>query len=405
MAQTLNFGGIDPVAIRRRVLYEGTSVIYEGMPVCFNYDTTNNWLGVTKNGYTESTTTAEGYQNEGKIMRVEDVSSTNFQWFAGVVAGTQQEGVTGPGISSANGVEIDIFVANGAIVPVRAYADCSNGTTLLGLSDGNAYFGASTGDDDPIACAIAMEDVDRSSDAGVCLAKVFPTGQTIVGTSFFFLPSQVRNGRTYGCQINGTNFFGGAAGAQEYLVLIDGYKETAGTGDNYGGLLYINGGVDSECDANTNWRGLNVAVKLCDDATCGHIYAGNISLELDNSAGNITDGIALQVDALDKATGTKTNFGGVDISICREGTAASTDDFGVRLRTRGTINTAVNTAFKISKDATDHGFVNLFSIESDAVDYAACTGDVTVDANDKVIPIVLGTTTYYLIAVDSIPAG
>lgn len=399
--------GLDPKAETITVYYEGEDTIYEGCPLCYNSDTTDNWMGVdgSKIDFTttastsglESTSTAEGYQNEGKFIRVELPSSTNFQWLAGYLVG-HSTGVTGP-------CAVDVYVPNGAIIPVRAYADCTESVTLLGLSDGNAYLDDSTGDDDPIACALAMEDVDRSSDAGLCLAKVFPTGQTIVGTSFYFLPSQVRNGRTYGCQIDGTNFFGGAAGAQEYLTLISGYKETAGTGDNYGGLLYINGGVDSECDANTNWRGLNVAVKLCDDATCGHIYGGNISLELDDSAGNCTDGIALQVDALDKTAGTKTNFGGVDVSICREGTAASTDDFGIRLRTRGTINTAINTAFKISKDATDHGFVNLFSIEADAVDYAACTGDVTVDANDKVIPIVLGTTTYYLIAVDSIPAG
>lgn len=396
--------GLDPKAETITVYYESETTIYQGCPLCYNSDTTDNWMGVssvdattTASTITESGTTAEGSQNEGKFIRVELPSSTNFQWLAGYLVG-HSDGVTGP-------CAVDIYVPNGAVIPVRAYADCTEGTTLLGLSDGNGYLGASTGDDDPIACAIAMEDVDRSSVAGVCLAKVFPTGQTIIGTSFYFLPSQVRNGRTYGCQIDGTNFFGGAAGAQEYLVLISGDKDVASTGDAYGGLVYINGAVDSTCDSNYTFRGLNIAVKKEASATLGHIYGANVSIELDTGTGNITNGIALQVDALDKTSGTKTNFGGVDISICREGTAASGDDFGLRLRTRGTINSAVNTAFKISKDATDHGFVNLFSIESDAVDYAACTGDVTVDSNDKVIPIVLGSTTYYLIAVDSVPAG
>jgi hypothetical protein len=379
----------------KEVYYEGASTIHEGMALCYNFDTTDNWTGygaaTAGASKTEQGTTAEGEQNEGKYIRVEDPSSTNFQWLAGFVCGTEQEGKAGP-------CPLRIYIPNGAVIPVRAYASCTAGTTVLGLTDGETYLDDSTGDDDPIGCALAMETVDRSSVAGLVLAKVWPTGQVIVGNTAYFLPSTYRNGRCYGVQIDGSNFFGGAAGAQEYLCLISGYKETAGTGDNYGGLLYINGGVNSECDANCNWRGLNVAVKLCDDATAGHIYGGNISLELDDSAGNITDGIALQVDALDKTAGTKTNFGAVDISICREGTAASTDDFGVRLRTRGEINTAINTAFKISKDATDHGFINLFNIEADAVDYAALSSDITWDSSDKKIPIVLGGVTYYLVA-------
>jgi len=49
--------------------------IYEGMPVCYIYDTTANILGYDKgtggDPKSQSTpnTTAEGYQNEGKLLR------------------------------------------------------------------------------------------------------------------------------------------------------------------------------------------------------------------------------------------------------------------------------------------------------------------------------------------------
>ena len=74
----------------------------------------------------------------------------------------------------------------------------------------------------------------------------------------------------------------------------------------------------------------------------------------------------------------------------------------MQLRTRGTINTAVDTAIRISKDATDHGFINLFNIETDAVDVIAASGDITFTSSDKLIPIVFNGTTYYLVATDNV---
>lgn len=160
---------MDEQAVRKTVYYEGTSTIYEGMPVCFNYDTTDNWVGVSSADYTTETgTTAEGYQNEGKFIRVENATSSNIQYFAGVVANGSYCGTAGP-------KALDIYVPNGAIVPVRCDVNCTVGTTVLAVESASQELtvplAASTGR--PVA--IAMETVDRSSTSGIVLAKLDPS--------------------------------------------------------------------------------------------------------------------------------------------------------------------------------------------------------------------------------------
>jgi len=119
-------------AQRKRVYYTETSTIYEGMPVCYEFDATTNILGYDKGagGNVDSqstpTTTAEGNQNEGKFLRVEDPDDDNVHAFAGVVAGTSEAGKIGPRW-------LDIYVANGAIVPVRTDQNCTVGRTILAV--------------------------------------------------------------------------------------------------------------------------------------------------------------------------------------------------------------------------------------------------------------------------------
>lgn len=162
--------GLDPKSRRITVYYEGTSTIREGMPVCYNYDTTDNWLGVasvdfttTASSVTESGTTAEGSQNEGKFIRVEDPVTANLEFFAGVVAGADHDGEAGPRA-------IDIYVPNGAIVPVRTDASTTVGVTVLGIANGSTLC-ASGGR--PVA--IAMETDDLSTDNGAILAILDPS--------------------------------------------------------------------------------------------------------------------------------------------------------------------------------------------------------------------------------------
>jgi len=155
------------------VYFEGETTIYEGMPVCYNYDTTDNWLGVasvdfttTASSVTESGTTAEGAQNEGKFIRVEIPSASNLGHFAGVVAGADHEGETGP-------KAIDIYIPNGAVVPVRCDVDTSTGVTILAMTSGEEELGFLAADSRPIA--VAWEDEDGLGAApGITLAKLDP---------------------------------------------------------------------------------------------------------------------------------------------------------------------------------------------------------------------------------------
>lgn len=162
--------GTSSNARRKRVYYSGTSTIREGMPLCYNYDTLNNILGYDKGAggdvtsQTTPETTADGNQNEGKFMEVENVSVTNKAFFAGVVAGTSYDGITGP-------KWLDIYEANSAIVPVRT------DKSITALDKLYLEAGESTlvNDSTALPCvAVAVETVDRGSIAGIVLAKLDP---------------------------------------------------------------------------------------------------------------------------------------------------------------------------------------------------------------------------------------
>ena len=66
--------GTETIKQRKRVLYEGTDTIYEGMALCYIYDTTTNVIGYSRSeggdedSQTTPTTTDEGYQNECKFQ-------------------------------------------------------------------------------------------------------------------------------------------------------------------------------------------------------------------------------------------------------------------------------------------------------------------------------------------------
>jgi hypothetical protein len=149
----------------KRVLYEGTNTIRIGMALCYNHDTTSNILGYDKGNNVKGTTTAEGYQNEGKWKRVEEPSAANQRFFAGVVASAKEENQAGSGASW-----VDIYEPNGAIVAV--YTDVS-------VTIGDAMYlepGENTLTNVAVAGGVQVgwfvETVDRSGTAGLALAKL-----------------------------------------------------------------------------------------------------------------------------------------------------------------------------------------------------------------------------------------
>lgn len=383
---------IDSNARVKRVYYEGTSTIYEGMPLCYNFDTTDNMFGWGASSFggtkSEQGTTAEGEQNEGKHTRTEGPASANYQHLAGYVVGTEKSGTIGP-------CWLNVYIPNGAIVPVRVYANCVAGSTLLGITEDGQYLKASTGDDDPVECALAMETVNRSSVAGLCLCKIFPTGQVITGLGAVFAPTRsAATGDSAGIRLYLDNLFvsSGTTGPRTYGLYISGSRDTAyalttGGCDDAGMRISItnyapNGSV-------YNFRGINVCATNREDGTCGELD-NIISVSTKTDAGVAATVIGLKVDAEHLAPGNPTEYGGLDVALCREGGAATTE-YGIQVRTRGTINTAVTAALRFDMQATDYGFSNLFSVDAAAtLGITNCTS-VTTSAY---IPIKIGSTTY-----------
>jgi hypothetical protein len=166
MADNLTAG--NPRAHAVRVYYFGTSTIYEGMPVCYDNSTTN-WFGgsVADTGeVTVSTTTAEGSHNEGKYIRVENPNADNVSMFAGVVKRGGWVGTTGPSV-------LDIYIPNGAVVPVRTDLNCLIDQTILAINTGQQELGTPLVADSR-AVAIARETVDLGT-AGIVLAELNPS--------------------------------------------------------------------------------------------------------------------------------------------------------------------------------------------------------------------------------------
>ena len=154
------FGGNENVD-KKRVYYEGSDTLYTGVALCYNQDTTDNILGYDKENSEAGSTTAEGYQNEGKFLRVEKPATANLQFLAGYVA-EGSNNVTGP-------KWVDIHVPNGAIFGVRATDSVTIGDKMYVI---NGDYEVTT---DLTAASVhvgyAMETVDRSSTEGIILMK------------------------------------------------------------------------------------------------------------------------------------------------------------------------------------------------------------------------------------------
>jgi hypothetical protein len=203
------------------------------------------------------------------------------------------------------------------------------------------------------------------------------------------------DGDAYGLLIDVSNVLkgDGATGPRSWGVGILGSKEsgevvTAGADD---ALLRISGSNYTENGAVFKFRGLNANVNNRDGGILGEL-SNNISISLKDGS-TTTTAIALMVDAQDLAATAKTEFGGLDVALNREGLAATTE-YGVQVRTRGTINSAITAALRFRKDATDYGFSNLFSVDAEGT--LGIATKTSFAGTIKGIPIKIGSTTYYI---------
>lgn len=194
----------------------------------------------------------------------------------------------------------------------------------------------------------------------------------------------------------------GATGPRSWGVGIVGDKTegaliTAGCDDAY---LRISG---SNYVANAEifyFRGLNCNV----NNRSGGVVGGLENLiSVSAKVGSVQSTIrGLQVSAQDLSADTGDEFGGLDVVVNREG-GVNTVEYGLQLRTSGTINTAIKTAINVKKGASDYGFASLFTLSAIAdIGGGALSGDVTFTTDGIKIPVVIGATTYYIPAQPSI---
>jgi hypothetical protein len=393
--QPMGVGAYDMVAPTKRVFFRpstASDTIKEGQAVCYNSDLAADAKERTShpnNGHLNgdnATTYAEGSQTyTARLFVVEKPSSSNKFHYAGIVK------ALGPK-AGADGDMIEIWLPMaGTIIPVYTDASCTINVTCLGIAEDAYTISQVTGDGDPLPIGVAVETVDRSNTNGLVWMRQF--GQVGIGVeTAYFMPCNYRNGRAYGLTIDGSNFFQGAAGAQEYLVQITGDKETAASGDCYAGYLFLKGNNYAANPSTMYFRGINANVANRDGGEVGYL-THNISVST-KSGSTTGSAIGLQIDCQHQSADNPDLLCGLDVSLNYEGGEA-TEEYGIMVRTRGTIQVAVDSVFRIEK-GTDYGFTNLFSVDAASTigmtssDGGVSTHKIPFDDN--------GTTRYIMVS-------
>ena len=355
----------DQGAVTKRVYYQGTNTIYEGMALCYNHDTTTNISGLT------SGVTAEGSQNEGKYFYVEEPSEANAQFFAGVVARGSWCGTTGP-------CYLDVFIPNGSMVPVRTNANCVLGVTVLGLVDGSNLLQVVAGDEFPVA--LVMETVDRSGTNDIVLAKVSAPSAGIVATNAYFAPTRsVTTGDFEGIKIEGSNALTGAGaadGTRSYVVSIEAYK-TAGAFTVYGqddAGLRINMNNRVAAGSVYTMRGLNCSATVGNSSGSqpGSLGVVENMISVANKVGSTAPTMRALSMMVENYGTCATELGGLKIDLRNEGAVATTE-YGIWCHnSNNSIADSVGCVLKVSDTGANTGWDNL-------LDLTDATGTIAVE--------------------------
>ncbi len=374
--------GTSSDARRKRVFYADDSIIYEGMPLCYDFDTTDNILGYDKGAggdvacQTTPETTAEGNQNEGKFIQVVDPTASNLTHFAGVVAGTSYSGMTGPRW-------LDIYIPNGAIVPVRCDVDTTTGLTILAVTSASQELGFLVADSRPVAIAMETE-TGLDGTTGITLAKLDPNL-----FSFNYGASSSAYAETPGDYPVNYQYVEFKADAAELSFLQDNR------------LLYdadMESGQVSVLNNYLHFTGTN-------DSSGASYIRGAINLvHLDgctlNSSNLIIAGCMAQLG------GTPAAF-----TACSKATALWVD-IGTLNPTSGRLSmiyvsengtSYADTVFDFYIPRTDYfAMFDVSALSGAHHPIVAMTGDHAFDSNDKALKCDIGGTTYYIPLIDAL---
>jgi len=365
---------VDPRAVRMTVYYEGSSTLYEGSPVCYNWDTTINWSGVDRADGTESTTTTEGSQNEGRWIRVEDPATANLGHFAGVVAKGSGNIATG-----AAGV-IDIYIPNGAMVPVRTDANCTVGQTVLAIANGQVLLQSGGRN-----VAIAQETINRTSPNGLVLAILDDTlfaYQKNGSNNLLLTSTSAQKLNDIRCDFAHTS--GYATNTFVYTTLSG---TIAATGGGASVLAYLS--IDGSVTATTGYfRSVLAQMNLSGTLNGSNLHITGLMAQLSGTP---------TFTACSKVAGLM-----VDCSL---GVAPTSGDYvGIMISNNGLNQTEVNSAIEIYGN---YGINELFSFQSCAgitANFISNGGTggaaktITSGGDWKKIKIDIDGTDYYMLA-------
>jgi hypothetical protein len=366
---SFNFTAGNPRAHRIKVFFNETSTaIYEGMPVCYAFDSTSTWWGgsVSNGAVTTETSVSEGNQCECKYIHVESPDADNIQSFAGVVASGSWCGTT---TSSTVGKAIEIYVANGAIVRVRTDLNCVVGRTVLAVENGSADLTVPLAANTARPVAIAEETVDRSSTSGIVFARLVPD-------MFIY---QYGDANTLICDDDATAAetlntiqvdFQGTGGPKRGLYAVG---EIGGAGHCLYGMWKFRTYVDAAASSTVHTLCANLHVK--DSGT------------LTRTSGTVNSALYVTVET--EVTTTAPTLSGGDLCgvsleyYVDESTAAPANAYALYVHA-GTYNWDGLLWIRNAGDCGD----------------AAMTGDHAFDSADKCIPVLIGNytggTTYYI---------
>lgn len=373
----------DSNAVVKRVYYEGSDTVYEGMALCYNSDTTDNWTGYEYADSAETGTTAEGNQNEGKYIRVEKPANDNLLFFAGVVAGTEKTGQSGP-------CELDIYIPNGAVVPVRSSIQTYEGESVLAILAGDYEFQTSTyGSNRSVACAIAMEDNDCSSTEGLCLAKLFDPCVFTYNSAGF-------TGTTAGSSQRYELGRGVSSGTVEAKREMFNFENTGGTARVQRNRAELRGAANGGT-TNTGawWYHLRVASSSnTSDCVCAKFAA-----DVNDDSATVSSGTKLVGMFASAGIGDDTAGGG-GITVAGDAYAMWSC---VGIDADSTFSgTMAHTYYEVTGGAGSTDAIFWWhAATADSLDASACTGHTDHDTSDYAIPVKIGSSTYYIIAQDS----
>lgn len=286
--------GTDIQAVRKRVHFynrESSAItIYEGMPLCYIFDSTTNELGYDVIDAEETSTTDEGHQNEGKFLQAEIPNDDNLLHFAGVVA---SGGWRGKSVAATSWDWVDIYIANGAVVPVRCDVDTVTGKTILAIQHDQQELGYALSATQARPVAIAMEtETGLDTTAGITLAKLCPNEfiyQELTGTALIAATTG-----TDDVVVNRIKVTSAQTGGRLTALDVQSASTAGADSNGYGASLYVQGDLTGVAASHWNpfgcWANITGGTQSGTHLTVAEfgIYASGANLDAVASLSCIT---------------------------------------------------------------------------------------------------------------------